>query len=46
VKVSILSPDAKLTDRIEVNEELLEKIFQNIEMLPEKENKKPREKRK
>jgi small subunit ribosomal protein S3 len=31
VKVSILSPDAILTDRININEEFLEKIKKNIE---------------
>lgn len=36
VKVSILSPDAKLFDRISVDEELLEKINQNKFSLEEK----------
>jgi len=36
VKVSILSPDAILTDRISVNEEFLEKIKKNIEEETEK----------
>ena len=47
VKVSILSPDAILVDRIVIDENLLEKIRKNIssrkvESIPEKKNKKPK----
>jgi len=40
VKVSILSPDAILTDKIVIDESLLKKIRENIEPKPEKETKK------
>jgi small subunit ribosomal protein S3 len=33
IKVSILSPDAELKDRVNVNEELVNKIKENLEKL-------------
>ncbi|MCX6749452.1 MAG: 30S ribosomal protein S3 [Candidatus Pacearchaeota archaeon] len=45
VKMSILSPDAILTDKIVINEALLKKLRENSEIKPEKEIKKnPRRK--
>ncbi len=39
VKVSILAPDAILTDKIKIDEEFLEKIRKNMEQKPETEKK-------
>ena len=39
VKVSILSPDADLKDKIDVNEKLLEKIRKNVERINNPEEK-------
>lgn len=46
VKVSILSPYVRLSDRIEVNEEFLNKIKENEERMKEKEIQVPNKKRK
>ncbi len=45
VKVSILSPDAVLTDKIVINEEFLKRIKENMEQKPEMEIKKTAKKR-
>jgi small subunit ribosomal protein S3 len=46
VKVSILSPDAILTDRIVIDDQFMKKIKENIERKPEEEIKKKKTKKK
>jgi len=49
VKVSILSPDALLKDKIEINDEMIKQLYENIEINKEKDlqtNIKPKENKK
>ena len=45
VKVSILSPDANLKDKIDVNDSLMEKIRKNVEIMNNPEESSPKKKR-